>query len=97
MKEILRLFLCYTISILFFTSTQATEVENGKILHNGNCLRCHDVSKYTRKNRIIKNFQQLHERVKQCEIMAELMWFDEEIENVTAYLNLEFYKFDIEK
>ena len=46
---------------------------------------------------MVNNFKQLHERVVQCEIMAELMWFDEEIEDVTAYLNNEFYKFDMEK
>ena len=61
------------------------------------CIRCHDESKYTRKNRIVKNFQQLYERIKQCELMAELTWFDEEIADVTAYLNNQFYYFNLEK
>ena len=60
-------------------------------------LSFHDESKYLRKNRIIKNFQQLHERIRQCELMAELTWFDEEVNDVAAYLNNQFYHFDIEK
>ena len=46
---------------------------------------------------MIKNFQQLHERIKQCELMAELTWFDEEIDDVAAYLNDQFYHFNLEK
>ena len=45
----------------------------------------------------VKNFQQLHERIKQCELMAELTWFDEEIDDVAAYLNDQFYHFNLEK
>jgi len=29
--------------------------------------------------------------------MAELTWFDEEIDDVTAYLNNQFYRFNLEK
>ncbi len=76
---------------------QAFDIENGKALHNGNCLRCHDESKYMRENSKIKDYQQLRTRVRQCELMAELAWFDEEIDDVTAYLNHAFYHFSLEK
>ena len=79
------------------TPVLAVDLENGKSLHNENCLHCHDESKYTGKNRMVKNFQQLHERIKQCELMTELTWFDEEIDDVTAYLNNQFYHFNLEK
>ena len=97
MKKIYGLLIFLTIIPFFMVPVLAVDLENGKSLHDGNCLRCHDESKYTRKNRIVKNFQQLYERIKQCELMAELTWFDEEIADVTAYLNNQFYYFSLEK
>ena len=97
MKKIYELLILLTITPFLVTPILAVDLENGKSLHNENCLRCHDESKYTRKNRIVKNFQQLHERIKQCELMTELTWFDEEIDDVTAYLNNQFYHFNLEK
>ena len=97
MKKIYGLLIFLTIIPFLVTPVLAVDLENGKSLHDENCLRCHDESKYTRKNRIVKNFQQLYERIKQCELMAKLTWFDEEIADVTAYLNNQFYYFNLEK
>ena len=97
MKKIYGLLIFLTIIPFLVTPVLAVDLENGKSLHDENCLRCHDESKYTRKNRIVKNFQQLYERIKQCELMAELTWFDEEIADVTTYLNNQFYYFNLEK
>ena len=97
MKKICELVICLTIIPFLLTPVLAVDLENGKSLHDENCLRCHDESKYTREDRMIKNFQQLHERIKQCELMAELTWFDEEIDDVAAYLNDQFYHFNLEK
>ena len=64
MKDIYNFF-CYLIVILlFFIPVYAVDLENGKLLHDENCLRCHDESKYLRKNRIIKNFQRRYRQKK---------------------------------
>ena len=97
MKKICELVICLIIIPFLLTPVLAVDLENGKSLHDKNCLRCHDESKYLRKNRIIKNFQQLHERIRQCELIAKLTWFDEKGNDVAAYLNNQFYHFDIEK
>ena len=97
MKKICEIIICLTTIHFLVTPVLAIDLENGKSLHDENCLRCHDESKYTRKKRMVKNFQQLHERIKNCELMAELTWFDEEIDNVTSYLNNQFYHFNLEK
>jgi len=97
MKKICGLFIFLTIFPFYLMPVLAIDLENGKLLHDENCMRCHNESKYTRKDRMIKNFQQLHERVKNCELMAELTWFDEEIDDVTSYLNNQFYHFKLEK
>lgn len=85
------------ISILLISPTQAFDIENGKALHDENCVRCHDTSIYTRADRKTKSYDLLRERVVQCEIMTELIWFDEEIDDVTAYLNKAFFHFNPEK
>jgi cytochrome c553 len=97
MKKICELVICLATIHFLVAPVLAVDLENGKSLHDENCLRCHDESKYTRKDRMIKNYQQLHERIKNCELMAELTWFDEEIDDVTAYLNNQFYRFNLEK
>ncbi len=83
--------------LLFSLSAQAIDIENGKTLHNENCLRCHNETQYTRENRIVNSLDELSTRITQCELSAELAWFDEEIDDVTAYLNNTFYHFMLEK
>lgn len=83
--------------LLLSAPTYAFDSENGKALHDENCVRCHDVSMYTREDRKTKSYSLLRERVVQCEIMTELIWFEEEIDDVTAYLNESFYHFNPDK
>ena len=75
-------------------SSFAADLENGKALHNENCVRCHQPEVYTRANRMVNSYIELQERVRQCEIMAEMAWFEEEIEDVVSYLNETYYKFE---
>jgi mono/diheme cytochrome c family protein len=98
MKYLNKLVLVNSIILLLLSlPVQAVDIENGKILHNENCVRCHNESQYTRENRIVNNLDELRTRISDCEIMAELTWFDEEIDDVTAYLNNAFYHFVSEK
>ena len=83
--------------LLLAVPVHAFDSDNGKALHNENCVRCHDDSMYTREDRKTKSYSLLRERVVQCEIMTELIWFEEEIDDVTAYLNESFYHFNLEK
>ena len=90
------LFSCITF-LLCNNSAWGFDIENGKALHDENCTRCHTESVYTREKRIVNSYPELRERISQCELSAEMAWFDEEIDNVTAYLNDAFYNFDIAK
>lgn len=85
------------IFMLLNSTAYAFDSENGKALHDDNCVRCHKHSLYTRKEREIKSYSLLHERVVQCELMSELIWFDDEVNEVTVYLNQSFYHFNQEK
>jgi mono/diheme cytochrome c family protein len=83
--------------LLFTVPALAFDSANGKVLHDESCVRCHDESMYKRVDRKIKSYPSLRERVVQCEIMTELIWFEEEIDDVTTYLNNAFYHFNMEK
>ncbi|RJQ47801.1 MAG: cytochrome c [Gammaproteobacteria bacterium] len=73
--------------------TQAADAKRGEALYQANCTRCHDTSVHTRPNSIIHSLDALKKRVRFCETNARLKWSDEQIEDVTAWLNQTFYKF----
>jgi len=75
------------------TFVHGVDINNGKLLHEKNCVRCHTSEIYTRNNRKIKTFAQLKERIRQCELANELAWFEEDINDVAAYLNATYYLF----
>ena len=74
-------------------TTQAADIKNGKKLQQKNCMSCHDDGMYTREDRFIKKLSSLRSQVQRCESTLGLTWFDEEIDDVTAYLNKQFYNF----
>ena len=69
--------------------------EDGRVLHNENCLRCHQPDIYIREDRLVKNLKHLRSQVQFCESSNDLFWFEEEVDAVTDYLNLEYYLFGL--
>ena len=79
---------------------QAADVAAGKKLHAEHCVACHtslmdgEPSRmYTREERKVDSRQALKSRVRQCELSLGLQWFDDDIADVAAYLNEQYYKF----
>ncbi len=86
--------------VLLCTSIPAftADLQAGEELHNENCLDCHGSKMggnpslmYTRNDRRIHDLSGLHQMVQFCETSLGLQWFDEDVENVSAYLNKHFY------
>jgi len=75
------------------SSLLAADAKNGKKLQKKNCMSCHDDGMYTRDDRFIKKESSLRTQVQRCESTLGLKWFDEEVDDVTAYLNKSFYHF----
>lgn len=78
---------------VFYQSSYAADIDHGKILHKGNCQRCHQSDIYTRDNRKVKTFSELQKQVGLCDQAIGLTWFDEDIDDVVEYLNQKYYKF----
>ena len=80
-------------TLLFGMSARAADIDNGDDLHFENCTGCHDSSVYTREDRNVQNLAQLGKQVRFCKNTIGLTWFDDEVEDVIAYLNETYYHF----
>lgn len=72
----------------------ASDLENGRDLHQHNCIRCHNASVYSSENRKVMSKKALIERVKLCDYSLGTQLFDDDIADIAAYLNKEYYHFD---
>jgi mono/diheme cytochrome c family protein len=90
------------LSLLAASATaSAADPGRGKALHQQHCAgSCHASitggdpdGLYTRPNRRVTTLEGLHKQVRRCELSLGLKWFDEDIDNVAAYLNDTFYRF----
>ena len=77
----------------FSASASAADIKNGEALHQDNCIKCHDSSVYTREVKRVKNLPGLGKQVRFCKDNLGLTWFDDEVEDVTDYLNSNYYHF----
>ena len=81
------------LGILALPVLAADSAANGKKLHDAKCTGCHDTRQYTRKNRIIHTYEDLHARVEFCDGASNAGFSSDDLDDVVTYLNTEFYKF----
>jgi len=78
---------------LLAAAPAVADIENGKALVAGNCTKCHDERIYTRPDHRVTTLDGLNKQVRRCELSLGLKWFDDEIDDVAAYLNQTYYHF----
>lgn len=78
----------------------AGNAASGKKLHEAHCISCHAArfegkweTMYTRPERKKKSLEELRGMVLFCDNQVGTGWFDNEIDDVTAYLNETFYHY----
>lgn len=70
------------------------DIKHGQALLKENCFKCHDASVYQRGERgRVKSFPALTQQVSRCEQAQGLRWFDEDVQDVSNYLNQQYYHF----
>lgn len=101
MKKIFPLALMSMLGVALLPTAANAEVSAGKALHDKNCIACHasrfddnGAAIYTRDNRRIDDLGALHTQVNRCKDNLGLTWFDDQVSDVTEYLNATYYKFD---
>jgi hypothetical protein len=83
-----------TVCLLAATSAlPAADPAKGKALVAENCTKCHNDRVYTRADRRVTTREGLDAQVRRCESSLGLKWFDDDIEDVAAYLNQTYYHF----
>jgi cytochrome c len=92
MKTIAKTLLIAGLTLLAAPAIAADPV-HGRELQEANCMSCHDNGMYTRKDRKITSPDGLEKQVRRCELSLGLQWFDEDVTDVAAYLNQNFYQF----
>lgn len=74
----------------------AADLEEGKEMYESDCVKCHDSSVFTRPSteRKVNDLAALKKQVHRCVAATGASWFEEDEENVVAYLSETFYKFN---
>ena len=80
-------------ALCFVVAAQAADIENGDDLHFEHCTGCHDSGVYTRDDRKVRDLAQLGKQVRFCKNTLGVAWFDDEVDDVIAYLNASYYNF----
>ena len=76
---------------------QEEEIErtiSGEHYTDANCETCHAAEIYLREDRKATTYAKLESRVEGCNTNLDVGWFPEDVSDVAAYLDREYYKFD---
>jgi hypothetical protein len=92
MKSVLLLSLACVITLPVYAALPGDSAQ-GKKLHDANCLKCHDASVYTRKERNIQSLDALHSQIGSCSHAAQVKLTEAEQKSLVKYLNEQYYKF----
>jgi mono/diheme cytochrome c family protein len=72
----------------------AAEFDRGEALYENHCTACHDTQVHVLgKTRRVTTLADLRARVAAWSVHSGLGWSDEEVNDVTDYLNRRFYRF----
>lgn len=72
----------------------AADDERGQLLYENHCGGCHDSKAHIRERRKAQSKVEIFQWVHRWSVELELLWGPEEIQDVTGYLNRQFYRFD---
>jgi len=71
----------------------AGDAERGRALYDSRCTDCHTESVHGRAKREATDFEAVRRWVTRWNDNLRLQWKDEEIEDVTVFLNATYYRF----
>lgn len=71
----------------------ASAQARGYMLYNQHCVECHTAQVHWRDGRLATDWKSLNAQVRRWQLVAHLNWSEEDIQNVTRYLNTRYYDF----
>ncbi len=79
--------------IISLAASQARASDRGELLYVNHCQGCHGINVHTRVNRLVKTPEQLRAWVMSWTVHNSLDWGEQEVADITAFLNRRFYRF----
>lgn len=70
------------------------EFDRGRALYENHCKSCHEALAHTRSGSQVHSEAELRERVASWSLHTGLNWSEDDVEDVTDYLNRHFYEFE---
>jgi mono/diheme cytochrome c family protein len=70
----------------------AIEFDRGEALYENHCTSCHDPQVHAGETRHVTTLQDLRARVAAWSVHSGLNWSEEDINDVTDFLNRRFYR-----
>ena len=96
MLKIFSILLVASISVLSADDAESPNIKNGQELFmEQDCLKCHTTDKLKPRENKMSSFDKLHKKVEQCAYGLNTGWFEEEIIDVSHYLNANYYHFKV--
>jgi mono/diheme cytochrome c family protein len=68
----------------------------GELLYTTHCIACHNSQMHWRDQRLATDWASLRAQVRRWQDVAKLAWSDDDIREVTRYLNDRIYRFPVE-
>jgi hypothetical protein len=93
MKSILGVSLLILLMPSAYAASLPGDSDDGKRLHDANCMGCHDTSVFTRKDRLVQSLDALKKQLATCAHMAKKEFSASETQDLLKYLNDQFYHF----
>jgi len=78
--------------LVFSSPASPAEFDRGQALYENHCRECHESWAHTREGRHVASLDALRKRVAAWSIHTGLGWSNEEVDDVTDYLNRQFYQ-----
>ena len=87
-------FILLATSLLFTTSLSADMQEAETLIAQAKCMECHNTADFKHRPKKVNSFKKLHSSVKACVYGTKTGWFDDEVMDVTRYLNEKHYHYE---
>jgi mono/diheme cytochrome c family protein len=80
------------VTLVLFSVASLAEFDRGQALYENHCKECHESWAHTRDGRHVSSLDALRARVAAWSVHSGLGWSGEDVDDVTAYLNRQFYR-----
>lgn len=87
------LLLGLTLAAMPFVDAAAQTPSRGELLYSTHCIACHATQMHWREKRLATDWPSLSAQVRRFQGVAKLGWNDDDILEVTRYLNDTIYRF----